>query len=100
MVVLHMLLTFVLLCDASNHSFQFYPFQNNISLSFRDRVKVGETFYVIDTRYDTIGYPLFQSFFFQDLVDRLSLEEIVEQLSHGGAEFNGMNDYYIGTIFL
>ena len=58
-----------------------FPFMN-VSLSFDDRVKVSFVSREM-LRLFEIHPPL------QDLVGRLTVDEMVAQMSHGGAESNG-----------
>ena len=78
---------------------QDYPFRNT-SLSFDDRVKVTIVPIII-IRKDSDWQPCISIYLrksrsawifvsLQDLVDRLTLDEIVSQMSHGGALLNGM----------
>ena len=75
MMSLFVLLAIVLSCNAQQN----YPFRNT-SLSIEDRVKVGRVSSLDRFTSRTL---------IQDLVQRLTTDEMVLQMARGGAENNG-----------
>ena len=75
--------SFVLIRD--RHEIQF-PFQDT-SLPIKDRVKVS-----IPSVYNIFLLPL------KDIVDKLTLKELVEQMAHGGASSNGRRSVHVSPV--
>ena len=67
-------------CNATD-----YPFRN-VSLPFSERVKVSYHNYL----FVIVTFSVHECLFLhQDLVDRLTLDELIGQMAHGGAVKNG-----------
>lgn len=78
MMSLFVLLVVALSCNAQ----QSYPFRNT-SLPIEDRVKVGRVLWLV-----LHGFYC-SCMLIQDLVQRLTTDEMVLQMARGGAENNG-----------